>query len=151
MAATGAVVAAVVLAVLLATGGDSGTDSGNAGNDSGNAGNDRPASPPPEPAPARKPAAVTSWPRRDAYTAIIYVSPSNRAAARDRARRAARLGYRAGVFRSGDYPNFPPGRFVGFAGVYDDRGRALAAAARLKRQGVAASPYVRRVKGASGR
>ena len=91
---------------------------------------------------------LVPWPRRNAYTAVISVSADDRAAVRASARRAARLGYRAGVLESGDYPNLPSGRFVGFAGVYDSKAEAERAARRLRAQDVAASPYVRQVRGA---
>jgi hypothetical protein len=87
------------------------------------------------------------FPRRDAYTVIISVSEGGRAAAEARARRAARLGLPAGVLESGDYPNFPSGLLVGFAGVYDSKAQAQKTADRLRTEGIAAAPYVRRVRG----
>ena len=106
----------------------------------------RPAAP--APAPSSPTGALIAWPRRDAYTVVVYVASGNRAQARARARQAAKLGFRAGVLNSSDYPNLPPNRVVGFAGVYDSRGQAQRAVARLRREGVAKAPYVRRIKGA---
>ena len=79
---------------------------------------------------------------------MIYVAVGESAQARARARRAAGLGYDAGLLDSSDYGSLPPGRTVAFAGVYPSRERAQAAARRLARQGVAARPYVRLVNGA---
>ncbi len=134
--------AAVVGLVALALSGDDDSGSGSA---------DRPPAradrKPPAPAP-REAGALTSWPRRDAYTVVIYVGTGNRAPAEARARQAAALDFRAGVLQSSKYPNLPPGRVVAFAGVYDSLEQAERATARLRREGVAVAPYVRQIKGA---
>lgn len=135
------------LIALLVAGGDDDSKSSKA---------DAPASPPPADQrperPARKSPAggLATWPKRDAYTVIIFVSNSDRAGAEARARRAARLNVKAGVISSGDYPNLPPGLQVGFAGVYDSRQQAEKAADRLRAEGIARAPYVRRIQGSGG-
>ena len=141
-----AIVAAVAVVVLLTTG-DSEPDRDAAGGDA-----PRPsATPPPAPPPAQNPGALTTWPKRDAFTAVIHVSVADVAPARARARSAAALGYDAGILDSSDYSSLPPGRTVAFAGIYASRARAQQAARRLARQGVARRPYVRFVNGAAGR
>ncbi|HYI38502.1 MAG TPA: serine/threonine-protein kinase [Thermoleophilaceae bacterium] len=147
VAALAAAAAVAVLVAVLVTGDDDG-DQQRAAN----------PSPPPaerDEAPARpaddapETPKLISWPRRDAYTVVVAVSEGNREAATAAARRAADLGFRAGVLESGDFPNLPPGRQVGFVGVYDSRGQAEAAARRVRDEGVASAPYVRRIRGAS--
>jgi hypothetical protein len=136
--------AAVVVVVLLATGDSDEPDRSPAGGDAPQ----QPATPPPAPAP--EPGELTSWPERDGFTAIIHVSASDPAPARARARRAARLGYEAGILDTSDYSSLPPGRTVAFAGIFGSRERAERAATRLAGQGVARRPYVRFVNGAAG-
>ena len=138
--------AAVVGLIALALSGDDDSDSGS-GNDN------PPAKAEGEPGPSNPPApreagALTAWPRRDAYTVVIFVGTGSRAPAEARARQAAALDFRAGVLQSGKYPNLPPGRVVAFAGVYESLEQAERAAARLRREGVARAPYVRQIKGA---
>jgi hypothetical protein len=88
-----------------------------------------------------------SWPAgRSAYTAVVYVSPTDRATAVQSAERAARLGVRTGVLRSSDFANLEPGMWVAFAGVSDTEGAAQRIADRLRAAGLAPAPYTRRVE-----
>jgi hypothetical protein len=91
--------------------------------------------------------AELSWPAgRSAYTAIVYVSPTDRATAVQRAGQAARLGVRTGVLRSSDFANLEPGMWVAFAGVSDSDAAARRIADRLRAAGLAPAPYTRRVE-----
>ena len=90
-------------------------------------------------------ASLISWPDREGFTAIVYVSPADRNAARSRARKAVAAGVTAGVLRSDDYRSLPPGYWVTFAGVHRSAEQAQRTADRMKREGVAAQPYVRRI------
>ena len=135
------ILAAAAVAVMLITG-ESDTDS-----DRRAGGADKPRTPA-TPTREREPGQLRTWPKRDAFTAIIHVAVSDPGPARATARRAALLGYEAGVLDSSDYSSLPPGRTVAFAGVFASRDRAQRAARRLAREGVAAQPYVRLVNGA---
>ena len=98
----------------------------------------------------RPPGHARRWPAGPSGTPTrswSSVSSGDRAAAAAPARRAAELGLRAGVLESGDFPNLPPGRMVGFVGVYDSRSEAEQVARRLADEGVARAPYVRRIRG----
>jgi serine/threonine protein kinase len=136
-----AILAAAAVAVMLITG-ESDTDSDRR---AGSA--ERPRTPA-TPTRGPEPGQLRTWPKRDAFTAIIHVAVSDPGPARATARRAALLGYQAGVLDSSDYSSLPPGRTVAFAGVFASRARAQRAARRLAREGVAAQPYVRFVNGA---
>ena len=59
------------------------------------------------------------------------------------ARKAARLGFRAGVLRSDGYSTIVNGYWVAFAGVYSSAAEAQVAAGRLRARDVASSPYIR--------
>ncbi len=145
VAALATAIAVAVLTVFLVTGDDNG--GGQRASDPAQA----PADADRKPAPPAKDRAATpalaTWPQRDAYTVVVSVSSGDRAAAAAPARRAAKLGLRAGVLRSNDYPNLPPGRLVGFVGVYDSQSRAKQVARRLRDEGVARAPYVRLIRG----
>lgn len=144
-----AVLAAGALAVILTTSGDDDSGSAPARDRAPQAQPpDAPAEPvtPPSTPPAE--ARLSPWPDRSAYTVIVYVADSSAdPVARTRARRAARLGFPAGVLDSSRYSSLDPGRFVAFAGTFLSRRSAGRAAVRLREEGVAAAPYVRFVNG----
>jgi len=100
------------------------------------------------PPPAREPASTADWPARDGYTVIVGVSDGNRAPAVAAAREADRSGFDAGVLDSDDYSSLEPGKFVAFVGTFPSREAAQREAARVRRSGVVAAPYVRFVNGA---
>jgi serine/threonine protein kinase len=138
-------VAVVALAIVLLSGGGSDDKSTKKKASTPPPATSQPAKAPEGPPKGR----IVSWPARDGYTAVIYVSPSDRAAGLARARRAAALGYDSGVLDSGDHSNLVSGQIVGFAGVYAKRADAQRAAQRLAARGVVAAPYVRFIKRAN--
>ncbi len=101
-------------------------------------------SPPPagRPAPAAPPAQA-GWPDRDGYTVIVSVSRNDAGGAAAAADRARRMGFDSGVLDSDDHPSLSPGRVVTFVGVFGSRAAARREATRVRRRGLATSPYVR--------
>ena len=98
--------------------------------------------------PAPRAGTVGAWPAgTNGYTAVVFVSSSDRATALAFAHRVARLGYPAGVLRSSDYSSLQPGSFVAFAGVYKSPAKADDAVAKIRASGIAGAPYVRFIGG----
>ncbi len=101
-------------------------------------------SPPPASADDAASAAVSSWPAgHRGYTAVVFTSPTDRATARDRARKASELGLASGVLRSDDFKNLEPGVWVTFAGISETQAGAERILSEIREGGLATEPYVR--------
>ncbi len=100
--------------------------------------------PPPASADDGASAAVSGWPAgHRGYTAVVFTSPTDRATARDRARRASELGLASGVLRSDDFKNLEPGVWVTFAGISETQAGAERVLSEIREGGLASAPYVR--------
>jgi predicted nucleic acid-binding Zn ribbon protein len=110
----------------------------NSGGDSQAA--DHPSTPPPSPTKTETGAAQTpshslllSWPKGVSAYTVVLVSSSDRPAARQVAREAAKSGLEAGMLRSDDY-GLGTGLWIVFAGRFDTQASAESQAANLAKR-----------------
>jgi predicted nucleic acid-binding Zn ribbon protein len=129
----------VLLAVIVLGAGAFGFALSELTDDSGNdsQASDRPATPPPSPTKTDTGAAQTpthslllNWPKDVSAYTVVLVSSSDRPAARQVAREAAKSGLEAGMLRSDDY-GLGTGLWIVFAGRFDSQASAESQAANL--------------------
>ena len=82
-----------------------------------------------------KPTGVAAWPPGTAAYTVVLATTPDETAARARATAAVGGGVPAGVLDSDEYASLAPGRWVLFAGRYDNRSEAAEDAARYAAAG----------------